>query len=173
MKIGIIVGSSRPNSASRKAADWLITKTKDTSGEFELIDLIDIDLPHYNEPGSPYSGKNYKFEKTKKWSNLIESYDRFIFITPEYNGSYPGVLKDAIDYLYHEWSDKRFGIIGLGGKGGKWASDDLKKLLTRLGMIYTNYVGIKEPWFSIKSDGSIDESFLTSSIDVLIKEIQK
>ena len=62
-------------------------------------------------------GQAYSKEHTKKWSRTIDSFDGFVFVTPEYNYGTPGALKNALDYLYREWNHKSAGFVGYGGSG--------------------------------------------------------
>ena len=55
--------------------------------------------------------KQYEHAHTKAWSAKIEEADAFIFVTAEYDYSYPASLKNAIEYLVHEWSYKAAGIV--------------------------------------------------------------
>lgn len=55
-----------------------------------------------------------------------------MFITPEYDHSFPAVLKNALDYLYAEWNDKAAGFVGLGGGGGLRAVEQLRLVLAEL-----------------------------------------
>ena len=55
--------------------------------------------------------KQYEHEHTKQWSAKIEEADAFIFVTAEYDYSYPGSLKNALEYLVHEWAYKAAGIV--------------------------------------------------------------
>ena len=70
--------------------------------EFELVDLLDYPLPHLDEVLPPTLGQ-YNQPHTLQWAAKIASFDGFVFVTPEYNHSTSGALKNAIDFLYAEW----------------------------------------------------------------------
>ena len=59
----------------------------------------------------------------------MASFDGYIFVSPEYNFGLPGGVKNAIDYLYHEWIGKPILIVTYGIKGGSSSSDNLKQTL--------------------------------------------
>ena len=171
-KIAIISGTVRPNSNTLKVAEWLKKKTDNEPNIYELVDLMDFNLPHYNEPVSPKSVVEYLHPETQKWSEAIKQYDAYIFVIPEYNGFFPGIVKDAVDFLYHEWTNKSFGLVGIGGKGGKWACEHLQTLLERFDMNYKGYVGVTNPWTSIDKQGNVDEAALTDSLESLLKQFR-
>lgn len=105
-RIGIILGSTRPNRNGEQVAKWVYDIAAGrTDAEFELVDLRDYPLPHLDEPLPPTMGQ-YQNDHTKQWAEKIASFDGFVFVTPEYNHSTSGVLKNAIDYLYTEWNNK-------------------------------------------------------------------
>src|SRR5690606_13726963 len=71
--------------------------------------------------------KKYQYEHSKWWRGKIEEADAFIFVTAEYNYSYPAPLKNALDYLSQEWGYKAAGILSYGGlSGGTRAANSLK-----------------------------------------------
>jgi NAD(P)H-dependent FMN reductase len=118
VKIGIIVGSTRPGRHARAVADWVLGQTSGRPGaRYEIIDLADYPLPHLDEPMPPSYGE-YQHDHTKAWASTIGGYDGFIFVTPEYNHSTSGVLKNAIDYLYAEWNNKAAAFVSYGSLGG-------------------------------------------------------
>src|ERR1043166_2509375 len=106
LKIGIIVGSTRPGRKAAVVAEWVyqILKSREDA-EFEIVDIAEYNLPLLDEPVPP-SLHQYSKEHTKTWSRKIDSLDAFIFVTPEYNHGTSAALKNAIDYLYHEWNNK-------------------------------------------------------------------
>jgi NAD(P)H-dependent FMN reductase len=63
-----------------------------------LIDLADFPLPHLHEPVPPARGA-YAGDHTKAWAARTSAFDGYVFVTPEYNRSIPGVLKHAIDHV--------------------------------------------------------------------------
>src|SRR6202042_1931078 len=69
---------------------------------------------------------------TKAWSAAIASFDGYVFVTPEYNHGTSGVLKNAIDFLYGEWSDKAAGFIGYGYTMGARAIENLRLVMASL-----------------------------------------
>lgn len=129
-KIGIIVGSTRPGRKSLDIAHWIM-KEKAENFNVEIVDLAELNLPMLDEPMPAASG-SYQNEHTKNWSKHIAGFDGFIFVTPEYNASIPGVLKNAIDYLAKEWAKKVAIIVSYGGQGGIRANNHLTDILINL-----------------------------------------
>jgi NAD(P)H-dependent FMN reductase len=80
--------------------------------------------------------QQYTKQHTKDWSALIEGSDAFVFVTPEYNFSPPAALKNALDYLYHEWEHKPVGFVSYGGTfGGVRSVQMLKQIVTSFNMM--------------------------------------
>ena len=133
-RIGIILGSTRPNRNGAQVAQWVYEiASRRSDAEFELIDLRDYPLPHLDEPLPPSMGQ-YQGEHTKAWAAKIASFDGFVIVTPEYNHSTSGVLKNAIDYLYAEWNNKAVGFVSYGGVGGARAAEHLRLVAGELQM---------------------------------------
>jgi NAD(P)H-dependent FMN reductase len=133
-RIGIILGSTRPNRNGEQVAKWVYeTASLRSDAEFELVDLRDYPLPHLDEPLPPSMGQ-YQNDHTKEWSDKIASFDGFVIVTPEYNHSTSGVLKNAIDYLYAEWNNKAVGFVSYGAVGGARAAEQLRLISGELQM---------------------------------------
>jgi NAD(P)H-dependent FMN reductase len=131
-KVAIIVGRTRPGRKAGTVARWVhdIAAQRDDA-TFEVVDLSDYALPHLDEPVPPRGGQ-YSHPHTRAWAQKIGSFDAFVFVTPEYNGSIPGALKDAIDFLYAEWNGKAAGFVGYGIQGGARAVEHLRQVLSDL-----------------------------------------
>src|SRR5712691_6081829 len=132
LRIAIIIGSTRPGRKADAVAKWvyeIAQKRSDT--EFEPVDIRDFNLPLLDEPMSPMMGQ-YTHEHTKKWSEKIASFDAYVFVTPEYNDGTSGALKNAIDYLYKEWTNKTAGFVGYGGASGTRAVENLRLIMGEL-----------------------------------------
>jgi NAD(P)H-dependent FMN reductase len=133
-RIGIILGSTRPNRNGEQVAKWVYeTAALRSDADFELVDLRDYPLPHLDEPLPPSMGQ-YQNDHTKEWSDKIGSFDGFVIVTPEYNHSTSGVLKNAIDYLYAEWNNKAVGFVSYGAVGGARAAEQLRLISGELQM---------------------------------------
>jgi len=133
-RIGIILGSTRPNRNGEQVAKWVYeTAALRSDADFELVDLRDFPLPHLDEPLPPSMGQ-YQNDHTKEWSDKIASFDGFVIVTPEYNHSTSGVLKNAIDYLYAEWNNKAVGFVSYGAVGGARAAEQLRLISGELQM---------------------------------------
>jgi len=131
-KIAIILGSTRPGRNGKQVADWILEQaTRRDDAEFELVDLADHPLPHLDEPMPPAMGQ-YRNDHTRKWAEKIAEFDGYVFVTPEYNHSTSGVLKNAIDYLHREWNNKAAALVGYGGVGGARAIEHLRLVLAEL-----------------------------------------
>jgi NAD(P)H-dependent FMN reductase len=133
-RIGIILGSTRPNRNGEQVARWVYDiASQRGDAQFELVDLRDYPLPHLDEPLPPAMGQ-YQNEHTRQWADKIASFDGFVIVTPEYNHSTSGVLKNAIDYLYAEWNNKAVGFVSYGSVGGARAVEHLRLVAGELQM---------------------------------------
>ena len=131
-KIGIILGSTRPGRNGEAVAKWVLDIAKQRSdAEFELVDLLDYNLPHYDEP-IPASMGQYAHPHTQEWARKIASFDGFVIVTPEYNHSTSGALKNAIDFLFAEWNNKAVGFVSYGSVGGARAVEHLRLIAGEL-----------------------------------------
>jgi NAD(P)H-dependent FMN reductase len=130
----IITSTVRPGRKGPVIAEWVAALAKE-SGLFttEVLELGEINLPVMNEPVHP-AMKQYTHEHTKAWSAKIEEADAFIFVTAEYDYSYPAPLKNALEYLVQEWSTKPAAIVSYsigafaGVRGAKELKNDLLSL---------------------------------------------
>lgn len=132
LKIGIIVGSTRPGRRAPQLAEWILgLAQKRNDAAFEIVDIQEYDLPVLDEPMPPSMG-NYQHLHTKAWANKIDSLDGFIFVTPEYNHSISGALKNAIDFIYKEWNNKAAGFVSYGTTGGARAVEHLRGIMAEV-----------------------------------------
>ena len=131
--VAVLVGSLRKGSFNRKMA-LALAATAPASLKLEIVEIGQ--LPHYNQDDDaappPASAE---FKKT------IAAADAVLFITPEYNRSVPGVLKNAIDiasrpYGQSAWSGKPAAVLTLspGAIGGFGANHHLRQSLVFLNM---------------------------------------
>ena len=118
---------SRTQGRSRRSlASDIAAKRSDAS--FEVVDIAAFNLPLLDEAVPP-SLNQYSKPHTKAWAAKIASFDAFVFVTPEYNHSTSGALKNAIDFLFREWNDKAAGFIGYGSVGGARAVENLRLVM--------------------------------------------
>ncbi|MET8451123.1 NADPH-dependent FMN reductase [Streptomyces sp. NPDC005209] len=136
IKIGIILGSTRPGRKGEQVAQWVHEKAaRRSDAGFEVIDLLDHPLPLLDEPApAMMSSGRYQHEHTRAWADTIASFDGFVMVTPEYNHALPGVLKNAIDYVYAEWNNKAVGFVSYGVVGGARAVEQLRLICGALQM---------------------------------------
>lgn len=132
MKLGVIVGSTRPNRQTFKQAKWVAnTAEQDEDINVEVVDLKDYDMPIFNESKSPRYNDNRQVDpRVQKWLAKIEEFDAYIFVTAEYNHSIPAVLKNALDYITWEMNRKPSAIVSHGTAGGARAAMHLKEILS-------------------------------------------
>ena len=132
LKIAFIAGSTRPGRKCEAVAKWAYELArKRTDADFTLLDLATFELPLLDEPMPATSG-SYEHSHTRRWSNAIAAFDGYVFVTPEYNHGTSGALKNAIDFLYKEWTDKAAGFIGYGYSLGARAIENLRLVMASL-----------------------------------------
>ena len=132
IRIAIIIGSTRPGRKGPAVAQWVHGLAQQRTGAtYELVDLVDYNLPLLDEPVPPAMGPGSK-EHTKKWAAKIADFDGYVFVTPEYNHAPNAALKNALDYLFKEWNNKSAGFVGYGGTGAVRSVDMLRMICSNL-----------------------------------------
>lgn len=132
IRLAIIIGSTRPGRKAEAVAHWVLDFAKKRQdAEVELVDIQDFNLPLLDEPVPPSMGQ-YSKPHTKAWAAKIDSFDAFVFVTPEYNHGISGALKNAIDFLYREWNNKAAAFVSYGSMGGARAVESLRLVMGEL-----------------------------------------
>ena len=154
LKIGIIVGSTRPGRIGHLVGDWVKQNAAAPGVAFELVDLHDYKLPLLEE-SYPSPAGNFAGAAANAWAHKIAEFDGFIFVTGEYNHSLPAAIKNALDYVKFEWANKSAGIVSYGSMGGVRAGEHLRQVLGELQVadvrqhvmfsIFTDFAGFGSP----------------------------
>jgi NAD(P)H-dependent FMN reductase len=135
-RLMVVIVSTRPGRAGLPVGNWFVEKVKEEAGfELDLVDLVELDLPLFDEPNHPRLGR-YEHRHTKDWSAGVAAADAFVFVMPEYNYGFTAPLKNAIDYLNVEWAYKPVAFVSYGGvSAGTRAVQMLKQVVTTLRMV--------------------------------------
>ena len=152
-QIAVVVGSLRRDSYNRQLAKAVI---KLAPPEFSFRDLRIDDLPLYNQDDDERPA-----EQVKRLKREVTAATGLLFVTPEYNRSIPGVLKNAIDhasrpYGQNAWAGKPAGVMGasIGPQGTSMAQQHLRNMLA-----YLDVPTLGQPEVFIRTtDGFFDEN---------------
>jgi len=172
-QIGVLVGSLRQDSLNRKLA---LAIAKLAPPEFTFKHLKIGDLPLYNQ-----DDENSPAESVTRLKNEIKASQGLLFVTPEYNRSMPGVLKNAIDhasrpYGQSAWVGKPAGVLGasVGMGGTAMAQQHLRNVLACLDMptlgLPEAFIHAKEGFFDAGGDiGNLEsKKFLQSWMNAYV-----
>ena len=139
LRVMVIVASTRPGRLGAAVADWFLDTVRAEASRagtaLEIADLAEVGLPLLDEPEEP-SSRVYHHEHTRAWSRRVAAADAFVMVTPEYNYGMPATLKNALDFLYHEWSWKPVGFVSYGNTSAGTRSVQMtKQVVTTLRMV--------------------------------------
>jgi NAD(P)H-dependent FMN reductase len=168
----IIVGSTRPGRAGIAVAQWFYDLAL-ASDDFdvELVDLLEVNLPMYDEPNHPIR-RQYVHDHTKAWSETIDRADAYVFVIPEYNHGMNAATKNAIDYLHFEWQYKPYGIVCYGGASmGLRAAQILKPTMASLKVMLCGDVSVPMMTTPVKDGVFEGNDILVDSSKKLLAEL--
>ena len=177
LKVGLIVGSTRPNRFADTPVRWLDEAAAARSDlRLAVLDLRDQELPFFNEPASPlYTGGTYTEPKAEAWRNRIGEFDAFVATVAEYNHGPTAVLKNAFDSACLEWQRKPIAFVGYGGVGAARAIETLRGVVIELQMTPIRHeVNIAmEPYLGIVQSGRSlnDYDYLVQSREVMFDHL--
>ena len=170
----IVVASTRPGRVGGRFGRWFEAEARRHGGfDVEYVDLAEVGLPFFDEPNHPKLGQ-YVHQHTKDWSATVSRADAFVIVAPEYNHGYSAVLKNALDFLHHEWADKAVGFVSYGGvASGTRAVQALKPVLVSLRMVpVVEAVNIPFQQQFLTDDGGVaPNQVMTDSAAAMLDEL--
>ena len=168
----VIICSTRPGRVGGAIGQWFIDVATTHGGfDVELVDLLVVNLPLYDEPQHPIH-LQYLHEHTKRWSETISRADAFVFVIPEYNHSMNAATKNCIDYLHFEWRYKPYGIVCYGGASmGLRAAQMLKLILAALKVTLCGDVSIPLATTPVKDGVFAGNDILVNSSNTQLNEL--
>ena len=116
LRLMVIVGSTRESRFGPTVADWFVAEANQ-HGQMtvDVVDLKDVTVP------------------SAAFTAAVDAADAFVVVTPEYNHSFPGPLKTAIDSVRGEWATKPIGFVSYGGiSGGLRSVEALRNVFAEL-----------------------------------------
>lgn len=176
-QIAVVVGSLRKDSLNRKLAT-AIAKLAPSAFSFKQLDIGD--LPLYNQDDDANQAESVKRLKTD-----IEAAQGLLFVTPEYNRSIPGVLKNALDhasrpYGQSAWAGKPAGVLGasVGATGTAMAQQHLRNILAYLDVPVLGqpeaFIHAKEGFFDEAGEINADsKKFLQNWMDQYVAWVKQ
>ncbi len=129
-RLAVVLGTVRPNRAGVGVAEWIVSKAGEVEGvEAELVDIGAFDLPMFAEE-LPTSMAAPKDPAGAAFNEAMASFDAYVFVSPEYNHSIPGALKNAIDFLEPKTlAFKGVGLVGYSFTLGIRQIEHLRQIL--------------------------------------------
>ncbi len=133
--ISIVISTNRANSMTKKVAHYYKYLLDNLNQENQIVDLQQLPKDFTFSALYDNVGKNEEFNQIR---NIFENSDKYVFIVPEYNGSFPGVLKSFIDGLSfpNKLIHKKAALVGIsdGMQGGTIALSHLNDIFNYLGL---------------------------------------
>lgn len=172
----VVVSSARPTRAANNVLES-VNKSFEGRGDVNvtIADLKEIGLPFFNEAVVPASEEFHpQNEAVKAWTQMVADADGVLFLTPEYNHSLNAIQKNAIDWIYKEWTDKPVGIVGYGWSGGSQALKTARQVFdeSQIKTVVLPTPALLRFMKEIKLDGSsIDEATVQTMVGVTIDEL--
>lgn len=133
-KIGIIIGTNRDGRVTDRLAKWVNAEVS-KGAETEIIDLADYPMPFIDEPSPRYNPERKAAPEVQKWLDKVAEFDSYVVVTPEYNRTISGVLKNALDLLDFQIEQKAVAIVAHGSASGAQAVATLRSALPQLGAV--------------------------------------
>ena len=180
LRLQIILGSTREGRNADPVCRWLLPKTRSHEAfEVELLDLRDWPLPFFQETLATvgdFANPTYSLPIVKQWNDKIGEADAYIIVTPEYNHSVPGVLKNAIDTVFFSFRFRQkpvaFVAYSLGPAGGARAVEHLTQI-----MVETEAVPVRTPTLlphvaeAFDADGKVKNPVLEAGLNVMLDDL--
>lgn len=166
--IPILLGTARQGRQSEKVAKYILEQVKKAEIGTELIDVREFTT----QDTIPSWIENMR---ANHWAEVVKKADALIIVSPEYNHSFPGELKIALDTLFQEYKNKPVAVCGVskGGLGGARMVENLLPVLAAFQMFYINspvYFSKVEELFD--EQGTILDDSYDKKVERMLTEIR-
>jgi NAD(P)H-dependent FMN reductase len=174
LKIAVILGSTRDGRAGPAVSGWILDQVAQRGGmEADLIDLVETPLPTVfpvlcQPPASAEARR-----QLDAVSPRLAAADAFIVVTPEYNHSFPAVLKNAIDWHATEWHAKPVAFVSYGAfSAGLRAVEQLRLVFAELHAVtIRDSVGFQRIWEQFDADGRAADPAAEAAAKVMLDRL--
>ena len=171
LRIPVLVGSVRRGRLSIRVARFAASRLERAGAAAPLLDLAELDLPIMKE-------RLHKRDDPPPglvgFSRAIRSADAVVVVSPEYNGSWPGVLKNALDYIHGEWFRKPVGIVTVsaGSFGGVQLHSHLQLFFLRVKALPVAGMNVPDVNLAFDEDGEPIEPRYEKSFGGFIETLE-
>jgi NAD(P)H-dependent FMN reductase len=175
LRIGTIISTTRQGRYADTPTEWLL-RHLEAFPEIgaDTLDLRNFPMPFFEEKTSPAYAPPHCAD-ARAWAAKVAEMDGFIFVTAEYNRSIPGVLKNALDYAYHEFNRKPAAFLGYGGVGAARAIEQLRLICVELQLAPLRnavHIGMEQYLATTSGDRRLDDfEFLNVSATSMIQDL--
>lgn len=168
LEILVLQGTVREGNATQYLSEEVTRQLSSQGFNVDLFDPGEHDFPRMKTRRS--SSDN---EAVKKFGELLDNADCLVIVTPEYNHSVPGVLKDVLDHYYPEYDGMIFGYITVsaGGFGGVRAQVHLNEITQALGAEIGPKLPVSHVQESLTDNGVSQE--LSENVDEFVIELEE
>ncbi|MEV0575972.1 MULTISPECIES: NADPH-dependent FMN reductase [unclassified Streptomyces] len=173
LRVAVIVGSTREGRFAPVVTQWLkghLAQRGDMTTD--VVDLTETPLPTvlpaFGEPPAPGTE-----EALALVSPRLAAADAFVFVTPEYNHSFPASLKNAIDWHNQQWHAKPVAFVSYGGlSGGLRAVEQLRVVMAELNATtIRNTVSFHNAYGQFAEDGTVDDAQVDAAAKALLDQL--
>lgn len=171
--IMILTGSARPNSTGDKILPVVVSAIEEVGAKATVADVRELNLPFYDGRNIPaaedYTPEN---ENAQKFQKMVQEVDGVVLLTPEYNNQMSAIQKNAIDWLYSDWKDLPFTVVGYSWSGGEPLLDQVDRLVKKVEGVYKNTAAQLYFTKDIDLEGNIlDEEGVKEKISTAVKSV--
>jgi NAD(P)H-dependent FMN reductase len=167
LRLAVVIGSNREGRLGETVAQWFLKTVAHIEGlDIDTIDLADLDLHTGIRDTAP--------EPIRAIAHRVAAADAFVFITPEYNHSYPASIKAFIDHHVEQWCAKAVGFVSYGGiAGGLRSVEALRLVFASLNaMTVRNTASFANAWDQFIDGAPADAQRSTAAVESLVGQIK-
>jgi NAD(P)H-dependent FMN reductase len=167
LRVAIIIGSNRNGRFGPTVGRWFAGLAEGHEGlSPDVIDLGDLEVPSV-------LGVPEDYERLTGATAALEKADAFVVVTPEYNHSFPGTLKNFIDLHSTQWQAKPVGFVSYGGRaGGQRAVEHLRQVFPELHAVtIRETVSIHHPWGLFDAGGRCSDPQAAGAAKAMLDQL--
>jgi len=167
LRVVVVIGSTRQGRFGPTVADWFVRQAALRDAiEVDVVDAGQVELPRV-------FGAAAEHPSVAEATDMLARADAFVVVTPEYNHSYPGTLKNLIDTHHTEWQAKPVGFVSYGGiSGGLRAVEHLRPVFAELHAVTVrDSVALPNPWGRFDEAGALSDPGAADAAAVLLDQL--